>query len=71
MLFFDRVDSHLVRKHFDRGSEEYRETLNAYKQNTQKVQISANIDEQKIHNVRYLLKCINEINKKNPPVHLT
>ena len=63
-LFFDRVDHHLVRKHFDRGFEEYRETLNAYKQNTQKVLISANIDEQKIQNVKDLLKCIDEINKK-------
>ena len=58
------MDHHLVRKYFDRGSDEYRETLDVYKQNTKKVLISSNMEKQKIHNVRDLLKYINKINKK-------
>ena len=39
-MVFDRVNHHLVRKHFDRGSDEYRETLNVYKQNANSKQVS-------------------------------
>lgn len=51
LLFYDRVDHHLVTKHFDSGSDEYSETPNVYKKN-KKVLISSNMEKQKIHNVR-------------------
>ena len=64
-LFFDRVDHHLPWKHLERNTEEYYQTLASYRKNAEKVLASSQIQQQKIHNVRDLLKCITNISKKS------
>ena len=58
-LIFDRIDHHLCQKHFERGSNKYRETLKTYKRETQKLLYSANnFKDDETHNVKRILKAL-------------
>ena len=39
---FDRIDSHIAHKHFNRGCEEYVEAVNDYKKGTEKIPFAKN-----------------------------
>ena len=56
-MIFDRIDNHLSQKHFQRGSEEFADTLKVYKEQTFRLLSSTNtFDNNKIHNVLKLLQ---------------
>lgn len=66
-LLFDRLDNHLSQNHFPRGSEEFQDTFDVYKEQTHRLLSSTTTfdNNNNIHNGLKLLQKINQFNNGN------
>ena len=59
---FDRIDSHLVHKHYSRGTEEFIEALKNFRRRTEKILFGKNsFPKDRKHNLKDKLKAIQNL----------